>query len=97
MVPAATLSFDSQGNFVGGPQGSDLCANHTMYGTYRLSAGLFQITTNVGMGECSFWLDAGYPGSFDSTCTKLTTHQMYDNCTGGRGYLNGVTTMVKRP
>jgi hypothetical protein len=96
MVPAATLSFDAQGNFVGGPQGSDLCAGHTMYGTYRLSKGLFQITTNVGMGLCQFWSDAGYPAEFDPGCTKLTTHQTFDNCTGGRGYFNGTITIVKR-
>jgi hypothetical protein len=95
--PAATFSFDASGNFVGGPPGSDLCASHTMYGTYRLSPGLFQITENIGMGLCHWWFDAGYPGGFDGTCTQLSINQLYDNCTGGRGYFNGTTTLTKRP
>jgi hypothetical protein len=94
--PAAVLSFDAQGNFVGGPANSNLCAAHTMYGTYRLSPGLFQLTTNVGMGLCHWWFDAGYPAKFDASCTHVTLVQMYDNCTGGRGYLNGTTTLTRR-
>jgi hypothetical protein len=96
-VAAATFSFDALGNFVGGPQGSDLCSGHTMYGTYRLAPGVFQLTSNVGMGLCSFWFDAGYSASFDASCTKLTTKPTYDNCTGGRGYFNQTNTIVKRP
>jgi hypothetical protein len=94
--PAASLSFDSYGNFVGGPQGSNLCASHTMYGTYRLSPGLFQLTSNVGMGLCTWWLDAGYPATFDQDCKHVMLTQFYDNCTGGRGYLNGQTTLTRR-
>jgi hypothetical protein len=96
-APAATFSFDASGNFVGGPLGSNLCASHTMYGTYRLSPGLFQLTTNVGMGACDWWFDAGYPATFDASCTLLSLTQHFDNCTGGRGYFNGQTTLTKRP
>jgi len=96
-APAAALSFDGLGNFVGGPPDSDLCAAHTMYGTYRLSPGLFQLTSNIGMGLCQWWFDAGYPATFDDSCTRLTLMQRFDNCTGGRGYLNGRTTLTRRP
>ena len=95
-TPAATLSFDAMGNFVGGPLGSNLCAAHTMYGTYRLTPGLFQLTSNIGMGACHWWFDAGYPAIFDASCTHVMLVQRYDNCTGGRGYLNGQTTLTKR-
>ncbi len=95
--PAGTFSFDALGNFVGGPPGEDLCMSHTMYGTYRLSPGLFQITENIGMGVCKWWFDAGYPAAFDATCTHLALQQYLDNCTGGRGYFNGETTLTKRP
>ena len=95
--PAATFSFDALGNFVGGPPGADLCSSHTMYGTYRLSSGMFQITENVGMGVCQWWFDAGYSATFDATCTQLSLTEEYDNCTGGRGDFNGQTTLTKRP
>ena len=94
--PSASFSFDAAGNFVGGPVGSDLCAAHTMYGTYRLSPGLFQFTSNVGMGQCDWWFDAGYPATFSSGCDQLSLVQHYDNCTGGRGYFNGPTTLTRR-
>jgi hypothetical protein len=96
-APAATFSFDAAGNFVGGPQGSDLCASHTMYGTYQLTPGWFQLTTNVGLGACQWWFSAAYPASFSADCASVTLTQMYDNCTGGRGYFNRVTTMTRRP
>jgi hypothetical protein len=96
-APAATFSFDEVGNFVGGPAGSDLCASHTMYGTYWLSAGVFELTTNVGMGQCQWWFGTGFRTQFDSSCRQLTLMQVWDNCTGGRGYLNGGATLTKRP
>jgi hypothetical protein len=95
-APAATFSFDGAGNFVGGPEGSDLCAGHTMYGTYSLSPKWFQITTGVAMGLCQWWFWAAFPVTFDSTCTHVTLVQHYDNCTGGRGYWEGTTTMTRR-
>lgn len=95
-APAATFSFDAAGNFVGGPQGSDLCASHTMYGTYQLTPGWFQLTTNIGLGACQWWFAAAYPASFSADCSSVTLTQMYDNCTGGRGYFNQVTTMTRR-
>jgi hypothetical protein len=96
-APAATFSFDRAGNFVGGPLGSDLCAAHTMYGTYRVSPGWFQLTSNVGLGACAWWYTAGYPAVFTDDCNSVTLTQMWDNCTGGRGYFNQVTTMSRRP
>ena len=95
--PAGTFSFDELGNFVGGVPGTDLCSSHTMYGTYRLSPGLFQFTENYDMGGCAWWFDAGFMTSFDATCTHLTLVQEYDNCTGARGYFNGTTTLTKAP
>ena len=96
-APAATFSFDGAGNFVGGPFGSDLCAAHTMYGTYQLSSGWFQLTSNVGLGACHWWFTAGYPAAFTDDCGSVTLTQMWDNCTGGRGYFNQVTMMTRRP
>ena len=93
---AATLSFDDQGNFVGGPLGSDLCSAHTMYGTYALTAGLFAITENIGMGFCAWWFDGGWAPSFNADCTQVTLSETYDDCTGGRGYLSGVNVLTRR-
>jgi hypothetical protein len=93
---AASIAFDAAGNFVGGPLGSDLCAAHTMYGTYRLAPGLFQLTSNVGMGGCYWAMGAGYAATFDETCTTVKLAREYDGCTGGRGYLNEPTTLTRR-
>jgi hypothetical protein len=96
-APAATLSFDEAGNFVGGPAGSDLCTSYAFYGTYWLSPGLFELTTNVGMGACQWWFTAGYQTSFASDCGQLTLTDLWDNCTGGRGYFNEPSTLTRRP
>lgn len=95
-APPISISFDASGNFVAGDLGSDLCQTAPMYGTYRLSPGLFQLTTNFNMGLCDWWFSAAYPATFDETCTHVTLTQRWDNCTGGRGYLNGTTTLTKR-
>ena len=74
------------------------CAPDTpIYGTYRLSPGWFQLTSNVGLGVCAWWFTAAYPTQFDADCSHLTLMQVYDNCTGGRGYFNGTTTLTRRP
>jgi hypothetical protein len=93
---SGTFSFDEAGNFVGAG-GGDLCTSHTMYGTYALIPGMFWLTENVNMGLCAWWFDAGYPTTFDASCTHLTITQHFDNCTGGRNYFNGTTTLTKRP
>jgi hypothetical protein len=95
-APVASIAFDGEGNFVGGPPGSNLCADHTMYGTYRLSPGLFQLTSNVGMGGCSWSLGAGYAATFDASCSTVELVLHTDGCTGGRGHLNGPTTLTRR-
>ncbi|HET6282787.1 MAG TPA: hypothetical protein VFH73_17620 [Polyangia bacterium] len=95
-APPASISFDASGNFVAGDLGSNLCENAPMYGTYRLSPGLFQLTSNFNMGLCDWWYSAGYPATFDATCAHVTLMQYWDNCTGGRGYLNGTTTLTRR-
>ena len=97
-APAATFSFDDQGNFVAAAAGADLCGGPpAMYGTYRLSPGLFQLTTNVGLGQCAWWFSAAYPTTFDESCTHMTTMEKFDNCTGGRGYFNGTSTLTRQP
>jgi hypothetical protein len=94
----ASFAFDGAGNFVGAPgTGADLCATQPMYGTYALTPSAFELTTNVGMGQCQFWFAAQYRITFDPTCTKAQLDRAtYDNCTGGRGYFNEPTTLVKR-
>jgi hypothetical protein len=95
-APAAWIAFDGVGNFTAAPIASE-CAGYTMYGSYQLSPGWFQITANVGMGTCDWSQSAGYEASFDASCTHLTLVQALDNCSGGRGYLSGTTTLTRRP
>jgi hypothetical protein len=97
-TPASRWSFDAAGHFVVDMPSDDLCGAHTMWGTYRLSTdGLFQITQNWNIGLCDWWFTAAYPYSFASNCSTLTLTQLYDNCTGGRGYLNGMTKVTRLP
>jgi hypothetical protein len=91
-----SISFDALGNFVAGPPGADLCAGHTMYGTYRLMPGVFELTQNVGMGFCDFWFGGGFNATFDAGCNRVRLVTTWDNCTGGRGYFNGTNELVKR-
>jgi hypothetical protein len=94
---AASFSFDAAGNFVGGAFGSDLCAGHTMYGTYQLLPGQFELATSSGLGTCQWSDSATYPApSFSADCSSVTLTRQYDNCTGGRIYFNQVTTMMRR-
>ena len=98
VAPASTWSFDDRGNFVVGARGANLCGPPTMWGTYRLSAeGGFQIATNWNLGLCDWWFGAAYPAQFDAGCAHVTLQPHIDNCTGGRGYLNGTTTLTRRP
>ena len=96
-APAATFSFDGVGNFVARPLGADVCSSPPMYGTYQLLFGAFQITTNFGFGACPWSGGASYTASFSSDCASVTTEARGDDCTGARGYFNGVTTMSRRP
>jgi hypothetical protein len=91
------ISFDEVGNFAAGDPGANLCQAQPMYGPYELSPGRFELTQNVGMGLCDFWYSAGFRVMFDGSCSRLTLATVTDGCTGGRGYLNGVTSLVKRP
>lgn len=93
---AIALSFDGLGNFVGHPPGADPCTPTNQYGTYQLTPGQFYITSNVGFGRCAWWFTAGFGAAFENNCTQLTLAATFDNCTGGRGYLNGTTVLRKR-
>lgn len=95
-APAAVFSFDGAGNFVAGPEGSNLCDGHTMYGTYALSPGTFQLTSNVGFGLCAWWFTGSFTATFDASCDHLSLTREYDNCTGGREYFNEPTTLTRR-
>jgi hypothetical protein len=96
-APASVWSFDETGRFVVGAPNDLLCGAHTMWGTYDLPAdGYFHITTNWNLGACDWWFAAAYPYTFSADCSALTLTQKYDNCTGGRGYLNGMTTLRRR-
>jgi hypothetical protein len=90
-----TLSFDASGNFVAHEPGANVCSDTTKLGTYQLTPGTFEITSNVGLGACSWWYAASYAASFE-TCRRLRLQVVTDNCTGGRGYLNGASLLVKR-
>ena len=93
--PSAWITFDDAGNFTGAPV-DGTCGGFTFYGTYELTPQLFQLTTNVGMGQCAWWFSAAYPATFDDSCTHVTLVQHIDNCTGGRGWLNRTTTLTRR-
>jgi hypothetical protein len=95
-APASVFSFDAAGNFVVGPAGANLCDGHTGYGTYALSNGMFQLTSNVGLGLCQWWFTGGFPATFDASCNQLSLTREWDNCTGGRGYFNDPTTLTRR-
>jgi hypothetical protein len=95
-APAAVFSFDAAGNFVAAPEGTNLCDGHTMYGTYALSPGMFQLTSNVGFGVCAWWFTGAFPATFDASCDHLSLTRQYDGCTGGRGYFNLPTTITRR-
>ena len=90
-----TLSFDAAGNFTAHPPGSEVCADTEQYGTYQLTPGMFELTSNVGLGQCAWWFSAGYQATFEN-CHRLHLSSVYDKCTGGRGYLNGASLLVKR-
>jgi hypothetical protein len=94
--PPAVISFDAAGNFVGGEAGSDLCSSHRFHGTYSLAPGRFELTTSVGMGLCAWDDVASYPATFDGSCAHVTLRASLDGCAGGRGYLDGTTTLTRR-
>jgi len=95
-APASVFSFDAAGNFVAGAEGTNLCDGHTAYGTYALSPGMFQLTSNVGLGGCPWCDTASFQAVFDVSCNSLSLTRQYDNCTGGRGYFNEPTTLTRR-
>jgi hypothetical protein len=96
-APASVWSFDEAGHFVVGAPSDDLCGPHKMWGTYRLATDFgFQLTSNWNLGQCDWWFTAAFPAKFSADCSTLTTVQMSDNCTGGRGYLNGTTVLRRR-
>ena len=95
-APASVFSFDAAGNFVAGAAGANLCDGHTMYGAYALSPGMFQLTSNIGLGLCNWSATGGWPATFDASCNQLSLTREWDNCTGGRGYFNQPTTLTRR-
>ncbi|MEO8182627.1 MAG: hypothetical protein ABI895_27660 [Deltaproteobacteria bacterium] len=100
--PAAAFAFNQRGEWYGGEWGSDLCADHSMYGTYNLETRggniqdnfdvpaqtEFELVTNIGAGRCQFWFNAGFTPTFSADCNRVHLDTAWDNCTGGRGYLN---------
>ncbi len=95
--PSASFLFDADGEWFGGERGANLCNEQTMYGTYELTSDEFSIVTNVGAGLCHFWFGAGFGATFDETCDRVVLDLVWDNCTGGRGYLNGPgDVLIKR-
>jgi hypothetical protein len=94
---AISLEFGASGDFTAeDPSAASACSTVAMYGTYRLSSRVFEITQNVGMGHCQFWFDAGYTITFEAGCARARLVNAWDNCTGGRGYLNGSSVLVRR-
>jgi len=94
---AAVFSFDAAGHFAGGPEGTDLCASQTMYGTYALSSSGFQLVTGSGLGGCDGRYLASYTATFDGSCDKVVLTPTHDECTADRGYFGKPTTLSRRP
>jgi hypothetical protein len=107
--PAAAFAFNEQGEWFGGEWGSDLCAAHSMYGTYQLAdrsegggdvqpfvVPEFELVTNVGAGRCDFWFGAGFTPRFSDNCNRVELTGTWDNCTGGRGYLGHAEVLSRR-
>jgi len=94
---ATVFSFDAAGNFVVGSTATNVCGAHGSYGTYALSTGMFQLTSNIGLGSCQWWYTGAYQAAFDSTCSQLSLNRQWDNCTGGRLYFNEPTTLRRLP
>jgi hypothetical protein len=107
--PPAAFAFNEQGEWFGGPRGSDLCTAHSMFGTYQLidrpvgggdiAPGVsteFELVTNVGAGRCAFWFNAGFSPRFSEDCKSVELTTTWDNCTGGRGYLGSAEVLTRR-
>lgn len=107
--PAAAFAFNEQGEWFGGEWGSDLCAAHSMFGTYQLVernegggdvlpivVPAFELVTNVGAGLCDFWFGAGFSPRFSDNCNRVELTATWDNCTGGRGYFGQAEVLARR-
>jgi hypothetical protein len=107
--PPAAFAFNEEGEWFGGEWGSDLCDDHSMYGTYQLVdralggddvarsvSTEFELVTNVGAGLCSFWFGAGFSPRFSDDCQSVELTGTWDNCTGGRGYLGQTDVLTRR-
>jgi len=93
---SSVYSFDAAGNFVVVGSNVNICDTGEGYGTYALSTGMFQLTSTLGLGGCAWWYTAGLQAAFDATCNELWLNPDYDNCTGGRAYLNQPTRLTRR-
>jgi hypothetical protein len=91
-----SLSFDPYGNWVGGGVGADLCAGHTMDGTYVLRPGSMEFVTVDDHGICAPEWGMGKVPTFDADCTHVTLAEAYDNCTGARSEFNYDLALTKR-
>ncbi|HLK92351.1 MAG TPA: hypothetical protein VKZ18_20825 [Polyangia bacterium] len=92
--PPTVFSFDAAGNVMFG--GEDICDAPHFFGTYALSPGMFQLTSN-SPGTCAWNFAAGYAAAFDATCDHVSLNPRYDDCTGGRIYFNAPSVLTRRP
>jgi len=93
----AAFAFDDQGEWFGGEWGSDLCAAHTMYGTYDVDAPpnpmdnfdfpTFAIISHIDASSCAFWRGASFLPVFGDDCNSISLELSSDGCNGSRGYL----------
>jgi hypothetical protein len=88
------VSFDAAGNAVFGAATANLCVSSYPLGTYALAPGTFAITSNAA--GCAWWYAATYQAAFDASCNQLLLVPRIDDCTGGRIYFNGPTTLTRR-
>ncbi len=89
----ASFQFFADGSFVGGPRSASLPGAATMAGSYSDGNGMFHIGPTRGM-QCDEW-QTNSTLTFDAACTTATLQVQTDNCTGGRKYFGGRTTLLR--
>lgn len=92
----ALIAFNADGTFYGGAPGSDLSQTYTFDGRYRIdpsSSNTLDILSSCGL-NCGF--DAAYKMQFQNDCSRLSLHDVWDNCAGGREYLRDNPTLTRQ-
>jgi hypothetical protein len=89
----ATYRFDTDGTWLGGPEGSDAASGAFMSGTYAVADDTLSLE-GEGMTQpgydysCPGTAEATFGLAFSADCNEATVVTRTDNCTGARHYLS---------